>query len=48
VGDYERAIDDLERVVKLPQNWVPGLLRIDPDFDPIRNNPRFQKLVVGA
>jgi tetratricopeptide (TPR) repeat protein len=48
VGDYERAIDDLERVVKLPQHWTPGLLRIDPDFDPIRNNPRFQKLVVGA
>jgi serine/threonine protein kinase/tetratricopeptide (TPR) repeat protein len=48
VGDYERALDDLERVVKLPQYWSPGWLKIDPDFDPVRTDPRFQRLVKGA
>ena len=26
----------------------PGYLRIDPGFAPLRNNPRFQKLVSAA
>jgi hypothetical protein len=26
----------------------PGWLRIDPNFDPLRKNPMFQKLVAGG
>jgi hypothetical protein len=26
----------------------PGWLKIDPNFDPMRTNPRVQKLVAGA
>jgi hypothetical protein len=33
--------------VKIPF-FSPGLLKIDPNFDPLRKNPRFQKLVAGA
>jgi TolB-like protein/Flp pilus assembly protein TadD len=47
-GEKEKAIDTLEALVKL-HYWVsPGWLRIEPNFDPLRSNPRFQKLVAGA
>jgi len=44
-GEYERAIDRLESLMKIPYNVTPAWLRIDPDFEPLHDNPRFQKLV---
>jgi TolB-like protein/Flp pilus assembly protein TadD len=48
VGEPEKALDQLEPLLRIPYYLSPGWLRIDPNFDPIRNNPRFQKLVAGA
>jgi hypothetical protein len=31
-----------------PTPELDRTVAIDPDFDPLRNNPRFQKLVAGA
>ena len=45
-GEADKAIDLLERLLKMPYYLSPGWLRIDPQFDPIRKHPRFQKLVV--
>jgi hypothetical protein len=39
------TVDELERLLKLPYYLSPGWLRIDPTFDPLRQHPRFVKLV---
>ncbi len=48
VGDPEKALDKLEPLLKIPYFLSPGWLRIDPNFDTLRRNPRFQKLVADG
>ncbi|MGI8481352.1 MAG: tetratricopeptide repeat protein [Chthoniobacterales bacterium] len=46
LGDRDRALSILERLLVLPyaDSLTPPYLRLDPLWDPIRNDPRFQKL----
>jgi TolB-like protein/thioredoxin-like negative regulator of GroEL len=48
VGEQEKALDQLEPLLRIPYYLSPGWLKIDPTFDPLRKNPRFQKLIAGA
>ena len=47
-GEPEKALDKLEPLLKIPYVLSPGWLEIDPTFDPLRKNPRFQRLVAAA
>jgi len=55
-GTPDRSISTLEKLLSIPYEaplaanppLTPALLRLDPMFEPLRKNPRFQKLVVSS
>jgi TolB-like protein/Tfp pilus assembly protein PilF len=45
VGEEERAIDQLDRLLSIPAKISVPELRLDPRWDSLRDHPRFQKLL---
>ncbi len=45
VGEYDLAIDQLDTLLGIPSNVQVEILRIDPLWDALRDNPRFQALL---
>jgi TolB-like protein/class 3 adenylate cyclase/Tfp pilus assembly protein PilF len=47
VGDIDSAIAALPHLLEVPNGETCGDLRINPFWDPLRKDPRFQKLCAG-
>jgi len=44
-GDFDSVLTALPRLLEVPNGLMPGDLRFSPFWEPLRKDPRFQKLL---
>ena len=49
VGEKELACEHLEKTTRLPNSWFDsyGQLKLSPIWEPLRGDPRFEKIVAS-
>jgi serine/threonine-protein kinase len=45
VGEHEEALRLIDELLSIPCDLSVGMLRLDPVWDPVRDDPRFQALL---
>jgi TolB-like protein/class 3 adenylate cyclase/Tfp pilus assembly protein PilF len=48
VGERDAALEELQWLLANPSEYSPSLLRVDPLWDPLRDDPRFQRLLESS
>jgi serine/threonine-protein kinase len=45
LGEYDSALEQIETLLFAQGSFSEALLMLDPLWDPLRNNPRYKKLI---
>jgi hypothetical protein len=48
IGEQDAALDAIEKLLQRPFWVTPAWLGIDPSFNSLRGNPRFERIVKGG
>ena len=48
LGENDAALDQIEKVLVRPAYMNRAWMRLDPLFEPLRGNPRFERMVAGV
>jgi TolB-like protein len=48
LGEKQKALDELEYQLQVPNGWTEWELYLDPTWDPLRDEPRFKAMVAGV
>ncbi len=47
LGEYDKAIELIDRLLSIPSEVSPAMLKLDHDWKPLQKNKRFQRMIAG-